>query len=158
MHSVSMACLNTVFTRSLVSDDISSIPALLSNSSRRVGSIGIRMLQNSQKPSLKSSSASYLTIKSLQSASSHTIPNFSNPFFKSMMESREIELSVKMPQACVRVKSWSSPRATFFCSRALSMLIISLKQFLWSQLRHSSILVDLSGDYELLCYIGLSSS
>ena len=157
MHSVSIACLNTVFSRSLVSEDISSIPALLSNSSRRVGSIGMRILQNSQKPSLKSSSASYLTSRSLQSASSQTIPSLSNPFFRSITESREIELSVNKLQAYVRVKSGSSPRATFFCSSALSMLMISLKQFLWSQLRHSSTFAYFSGDCRCICY-GLYSS
>ena len=139
IHSVSMACLNTVLSIMPVSDVISSIEALLSSSSLKVGSIGIKILQNSQNPSLMSSSASYRTSKSLQSDSSQTIPSFSKPFWRSSTESRLIELSVKIDHACVRVKSCSSPRATFFSSRDLSMLMISLKQFLWSQFKLPSM-------------------
>jgi hypothetical protein len=49
---------------------------------------------------------------------------------RSRFDSRPIELSQKSAHACVREKSILSPSVTFFCSNALSILIISLKQFL----------------------------
>ena len=65
-------------------------------------------------------------------------PRRSNPYTRSVTPRRIIELSEKQEKAVSRVKSERSHSATLRSSRAFSIEIISLKQFLLSQSKQAS--------------------
>ena len=140
MHSASMDYLTRVLKSILVSALRlwSLVRCLLSMSSLRVLSIGMTKLANSQKLNLMSSSPSNLLMIKRASLESQVTPSLSKPWQSSFAPSLDIEFSAKEANALSRVKSCLSQSATLRSSRALSIAIISLKQFLWSQSRHAS--------------------